>query len=139
MIYDHSALPADGEGPMDDGIQVKGLETLWPADPHSGQPAPWRPNAPGMKPPPEGLRLVLQYHGETYEATMIRSEEGARWAGEKDETELHKWKRWFEHNVGWFVIVSGPQRRFSSSPYPTLEAAIVGALSLPRVSWLHQQ
>jgi hypothetical protein len=66
---------------------------------------------------------------------MMRTVDGVRQLGETDEAELQRFERWFETTPGWFVIVSGPEGRFSSSPYPTLEAAIVGALSIPALLW----
>jgi len=106
----------DGKGTsVDDAVEVHGLETLWPADPHSGQPTAWRPNAPGMKPEPEMLRLVLRCQGKLYQAVLARSVEGARQAGEEDEGELRKWRQWFEQSPGWIVIVLEDEQRFSSS------------------------
>jgi hypothetical protein len=88
-----------------------------------------------MQPEPEMLRLELQYQSHEYHAIMMRTVDGVRQLGETDEMELQRFEQWFETTPGWFVIVSGPEGRFSSSPYPTLEAAIIGALSIPALLW----
>jgi hypothetical protein len=120
---------------MDDAVVVQGLETIWPIDRYSGEPHVWLPNASGMQPEPEMLRLELQYQSQEYHASMMRTVDGARRLGVTDEAELQRLEQWFKATPGWFVMVSGPGGRHSSSPYPTLEAAIVGALSLPALLW----
>jgi hypothetical protein len=119
---------------MDDAIEVQGLEGLWPTASASGHPQPWRPGAPGMQPEPEGLALTLRYHGEAYQAILMRSVDGARQLG-TEERELERLSQHFAFSPGWVVSVSGPSGRHVSFPYPTLEAAILGALSMPHMVW----
>lgn len=88
-----------------------------------------------MQPEPEMLRLELQFQNQEYHARMMRTVEGVRQLGETDEDELERFEQWFKTTPGWFVIVSGPEGQLSSSPYPTLEAAIVGVLSIPALLW----
>ena len=120
---------------MNNAIAVQGLEAIRPIDPYSGEPTVWLPNGPGMQPEPEMLRLELEYQNQEYHARMMRTVEGVRQFGETDEAELERLAQWFTTTPGWFVIVSGPEGQLSSSPYATLEAAIVGALSIPALLW----
>lgn len=124
---------------MDDAIAVHGLEAIRPVDPYSGEPTVWRPNSPGMQPEPAMLTLELRHQSQDYHARLMRTVEGVRRLGETDETELKRFEQWFKTTPGWFVIVSGPGGQFSSSPYPTLEAAIIGALSIPALLWRQLQ
>jgi hypothetical protein len=124
---------------MDDALAVHGLEAIRPIDPYSGERRVWLPNSAGMQPEPEMLTLELRYQGQEYHARLMRTVEGVRRLGETDETELQRFEQWFKTTPGWFVIVSGPGGQFSSSPYPTLEAAIVGVLSIPALLWRQQQ
>lgn len=124
---------------MDDAIAVQGLEAICPIDPYSGEPTVWRSSRHAMQPDPEILTLELRYHGQEYHANMMRTVDGARRLGETDETDLQRLEQWFKTTPGWFVLVSGPGGRFSVSPYPTLEAAIIGALSIPALLWRQQQ
>jgi hypothetical protein len=124
---------------MDDTIAVQGLEAIRPIDPYSGEPRVWRPNSAGMQPEPEMLTLDLHYQNQKYHARLMRTVEGVRQLGETNEDELQRFEQWFKTTPGWFVIVSGPGGQFSSSPYPTLEAAIIGALSIPELLWRQQQ
>ena len=120
---------------MRNAVAVQGLEAIRPIDPSSGEPVVWRPNGRGMQPEPEMLRLALQYQNQEYYARMMRTVEGVRQFGETDEAELERFEHWVTTTPGWFVIVSGPEGQLSSSPYPTLEAAIVGVLSIPALLW----
>ena len=120
---------------MSDGVEVQGLEGLWPTDPHGGPrgiPCPWRPRGPGMKPEPEMLRLRLRYRGEEFTAVMARSAEGHRQIEELTEREQRDLDAFVTATPGWWIRLTGRRGGFFSAPYPTLEAAILGALSLPR-------
>jgi hypothetical protein len=122
------------EAEMDEAIEIQGLDELWPTGSPSGHSQPWRPGAPGMRPEPEGLALTLRYRGEAYQVLLVRSVEGARTLG-TEERELERLSRHFAFSPGWVVSVSGPRGRHVSFPYPTLEAAILGALSMPHMLW----
>jgi hypothetical protein len=124
---------------MDDAVAVQGLEAICPIDPYSGEPTVWRPSRHAMQPEPEMHTLELRYHSQEYHTHMMRTVDGARRLGETDETDLQRLEQWFKTTPGWFVLVSGPGGRFSSSHYPTLEAAIIGALSIPALLWRQQQ
>lgn len=65
---------------------------------------------------------------------MTRSVQRAQQLG-TEEDELRRLARWFETNTGWIVNVSGVEGQLTSFPYPTVEAAIVGALSIPPLLW----
>lgn len=121
---------------MDDGIEVMGLEALRGFDPYSGEPRHWLPNAMWTKPEPEGLALTLRYRGQDYHAMLLRSVEGAREL-DVDEQEIPRLVAFFETNSGWLVRVwgTGEGAQMIHFPYPTLEAAILGALSMPPLLW----
>jgi hypothetical protein len=121
---------------MDDGIEVVGLEALRGFDKYSGEPRHWVPRAGWAKPEPEGLALTLRYRGQEYHAMLLRSVEGAREL-DVEEHEMPRLVAFFEKNTGWIVRVwgSGKGVQMVHLTYPTLEAAILGALSMPPLLW----
>jgi hypothetical protein len=125
-----------GNGMMDDGIEIVGLEALRGFDQYSGEPRHWLPHGPWTKPEPEGLALTLRYRGQEYHAMLLRSAEGAREIG-VEESEMPGLRAFFETQTGWLVRVWGTGKgvQIIHFPYPTLEAAILGALSMPPLLW----
>src|SRR5579872_995465 len=115
---------------MGDAGEVQGLEAILPSHPYTGEPAIWRP-ARGTEAEPEHLKLRLRHRGVDYNALLARTPEGARGLRSLDETELARLDRWMAATPGWWVLVRGPGDDVFSAPYDTVEAAIVGALSIP--------
>jgi hypothetical protein len=111
---------------MDDAVEVRGLSAVQRIDHYAAEPHVWRPIGPD-EPEPESLKLTLRYAGQEYEAIMARSIQGNKQLRLSDEVI----DAWTSNHTGWWVRVWRNDGSLFSAPYPTLEAAIVGALSIP--------
>jgi hypothetical protein len=107
---------------MDDQIEVVGMSQLVGEDPlREGAPRVWFPRHGAL---PDDMELTLRYHGREYRAYLAGTEEAAARIGH-----FHPGGPWH----GWEVKVTAmPDPRGggqSMGPMPTLEAAIVSALT----------
>jgi hypothetical protein len=125
---------------LNDTVEIIGLSPLIQTS-ENGELRVWRPGRGGALPEPENFELLLRHEGQEYRAVMARTVQGIRLLGEEDQAELQRWEGWFRRIPGWWVKVFRPgggsfdarDSGYSSAPYPTLEAAIVGALTIPPV------
>ncbi len=118
---------------MEGAVEVLGLDTLWPQE--ENWPEVWRPGSHGMLPEPEMLRLTLRFKGEEYRVRMARSTRGHEQLAELGDLDIRNQRvldAWVVRTSSWWVRVIGPNGgSFFSSPYATVEAGVLGALSMP--------
>lgn len=116
---------------MSDRINVSGLAQLVREDPVRSVPQPWMPQ---LDSPRDELEFTMSYNGRQYHAYLAGTREAAaRFGTFQTGGEWH----------GWEVKVTDmPDPRGggqSTGPFPTLEAAIVSALTAPIViDYYHQ-
>ena len=124
---------------MDDSIEVTGLSAVLLPTPQGLPPIVWRPGGPE----PEALRLILRYRRCEYLVVMARTMDGARTVlEEQTEEEWQTLARHMAMQPGWWVRLTGGSGQCGShftSAYPTVEAAIVAALTLPPLMLERQQ
>jgi hypothetical protein len=108
-----------------DHTEVTGMEQLVREDPVRGVPVAW---LPGIGEAPTEFELTMRYNGREYHAYLAGTREAAARFGT-----FQRGERW----AGWEVKVTDtPDPRGggqSTGPFPTLEAAIVSALTAPMV------
>jgi hypothetical protein len=105
----------------DDPVEIIGLSTIIPEDRHHKRPGLWIPERMhGVK----EVALTFRYRGDEYYSYL---------AGTQEEAEKLGWRSAGTEWHGWAVTVTSTQgprtgRQFIG-PLPTLEAAVLGALS----------
>lgn len=116
---------------MDDTVEVTGLSAILLRPPQGPPPIKWSAGDPE----PEALRLTLRYQHCEYEVVKARTMEGARAVLDaQTENEWHILANHMAANPGWWVRLIGTSEEcpsLFSFTYPTVEAAIVGALTSP--------
>jgi hypothetical protein len=120
---------------MDDAVEIVGFSAVLRTDPRTGKPKVWLPEYPA----PAELHLILRYRGQEYEADLAHTVEGRHRLGVYGTDEAtdqgDSWTvRVQHHRPEWGGVVT----QFID-PLPTLEAAIVAALSAPYVMWEKQR